>query len=238
MIEASQFKTEPWLVREAALDLDDLAQSESIFALANGHLGLRGNLDEGEPYGVPGTYLNGVYELRPLPYAEGGYGYPESGQSLINLTNGKVFRLLVDDEPFDVRYGTLQHHERDPRPAGRHTTADGRVGLPRRPGHAGQVGAAGVVHPAGRGGHRIRRGGGRRAGPHRGPVGTGGQRADAVARQGSSGGGGADVTAGQRGQRHERPDRRHPGAPHRAQRPAGGGGHGPPDRRARRHRRR
>ena len=112
MIDAGVFKTEPWQVREAGLDLDVLAQSESVFALGNGHLGLRGNLDEGEPYGTPGTYLNGVYELRPLPYAEGGYGYPESGQSMINVTNGKVMRLLVDDEPFDVRYGTLQHHER------------------------------------------------------------------------------------------------------------------------------
>jgi alpha,alpha-trehalose phosphorylase len=112
VIDASVFKTEPWLVRESSLDLDVLAQSESVFALGNGHLGLRGNLDEGEPYGLPGTYLNGVYELRPLPYAEAGYGYPESGQTMINITNGKVLRLLVDDEPFDVRYGTLHHHER------------------------------------------------------------------------------------------------------------------------------
>jgi alpha,alpha-trehalose phosphorylase len=112
MIDAGVFKTEPWQVREADLDLDVLAQSESVFALGNGHLGLRGNLDEGEPYGLPGTYLNGVYELRPLPYAEAGYGYPESGQTMINITNGKVLRLLVDDEPFDVRYGTVRHHER------------------------------------------------------------------------------------------------------------------------------
>src|SRR4051812_7832549 len=123
MIEAESFKTEPWLVREDALDLDVLAQSESVFALGNGHLGLRGNLDEGEPYGLPGTYLNGVYEQRPLPYAEAGYGYPESGQTMINVTNGKVLRLLVDDEPFDVRYGTLRHHER---------TLDLRAGTLRR----------------------------------------------------------------------------------------------------------
>jgi alpha,alpha-trehalose phosphorylase len=103
---------ETWCLRETTLDLDVLAQGESVFALANGHLGLRGNLDEGEPYGVPGTYLNGFYELRPLPYAEGGYGYPESGQTMINVTNGKLLRLLVDDEPFDVRYGRLESHER------------------------------------------------------------------------------------------------------------------------------
>ena len=112
MIQDGAFRTEPWRIREEKLDLDLLAQSESVLALANGHLGLRGNLDEGEPYGLPGTYLNGLHELRPLPYAEAGFGYPESGQMLINITNGKVIRLLVDDEPFDVRYGTLRHHER------------------------------------------------------------------------------------------------------------------------------
>jgi alpha,alpha-trehalose phosphorylase len=106
------FVTEPWVLRETGLDLDMLAQTESVFALANGHIGLRANLDEGEPYGMPGTYLNGFYEVRPLPYAESGYGYPEAGQSVVNVTNGKIVRLLVDDEPFDVRYGTLRRHER------------------------------------------------------------------------------------------------------------------------------
>jgi alpha,alpha-trehalose phosphorylase len=106
------FAVDPWELRETRLDLAGLARSESLFALSNGHIGLRGNLDEGEPHGLPGTYLNGVYELRPLPYAEAGYGYPESGQSVINVTNGKLLRLLVDDEPFDIRYGTLHAHER------------------------------------------------------------------------------------------------------------------------------
>jgi alpha,alpha-trehalose phosphorylase len=106
------FAVEPWCLRETRLDVASLARTESLLALSNGHIGLRGNLDEGEPHGLPGTYLNGVYELRPLPYAEAGFGYPESGQSIINVTNGKLLRLLVDDEPFDVRYGVLNSHER------------------------------------------------------------------------------------------------------------------------------
>jgi alpha,alpha-trehalose phosphorylase len=106
------FTVEPWVVRESKLDLDAIGQVESVFALSNGHIGLRGNLDEGEPNAWPGTYLNSFYERRPLPYAEGGYGYPESGQTIINVTNGKLIRLLVEDEPFDLRYGELRRHER------------------------------------------------------------------------------------------------------------------------------
>jgi alpha,alpha-trehalose phosphorylase len=112
VIKQAAYEVDPWSLRESSLQLDLLAQSESVFALANGHIGLRGNLDEGEPHGLPGTYLNGFYEVLPLPYAERAYGYPEAGQAVVNVTNGKLIRLLVDDEPFDVRYGELREHER------------------------------------------------------------------------------------------------------------------------------
>jgi alpha,alpha-trehalose phosphorylase len=112
VIQHPAFSVEPWSICETELDLDVLAQAGSVFALANGHIGLRGNLDEGEPPGLPGTYLNGFYERRPLPSAEAGYGFPEAGQTIVNVTNGKVIRLLVDDEPFDVRFGELASHER------------------------------------------------------------------------------------------------------------------------------
>ena len=112
MIQHSSFTVEPWVVRETGLDFDKLAQTESVFALANGHLGLRGNLDEGEPFGLPGTYLAGFYEIRPLPSAEAIYGNPEAGEARINVTNGKLIRLLVEDEPMDIRYGELRSHER------------------------------------------------------------------------------------------------------------------------------
>ena len=113
MIQHPAFTVEEWRLREMHLHLDILAQTESIFALSNGHIGMRGNLDEGEPHGLPGTYLNSVYEQCPLPYAESAYGYPESGETVINVTNGKLIRLLVEDEPFDIRYGRVESHERE-----------------------------------------------------------------------------------------------------------------------------
>ncbi|WP_027005575.1 glycoside hydrolase family 65 protein [Conexibacter woesei] len=117
---------DPWALRERGLDLGTLAQSESVFALANGHIGLRGNLDEGEPVGLPGTYLNGFHETRPLPYAESAYGNPEAGETVVNVTDAKLMRLHVDDELFDVRYGELLSHER---------VLDFRAGMLRREVH-------------------------------------------------------------------------------------------------------
>jgi alpha,alpha-trehalose phosphorylase len=112
MIGEAVFPVDPWQVREASLNLDLLAPAESVLALSNGHIGLRGNLDEGEPHVIPGSYLNSFYEQRPLPYPEGGYGYPEQGQTVVNVTDGKLVRLMVDDEPFHVAHGRLLAHER------------------------------------------------------------------------------------------------------------------------------
>ena len=48
-------KIDPWALRETELRIGALAQTESLFALSNGHIGMRGNLDEGEPTGSSGN---------------------------------------------------------------------------------------------------------------------------------------------------------------------------------------
>ena len=112
MTEKPAMAIDPWAIRETDLRVGALAQMESVFALSNGHIGMRGTLDEGEPIGVPGTFLNGFHEVWPLPYAESAYGNPEAGETVVNVTNGKLIRLLVDDELLDARYGELVEHER------------------------------------------------------------------------------------------------------------------------------
>jgi alpha,alpha-trehalose phosphorylase len=72
------FSVDPWCLRQPGLDLDVLASTEAVLTLANGSLGVRGTLDEGEPVGVPGTYLAGVHELRTMVYTETGSGDPEA----------------------------------------------------------------------------------------------------------------------------------------------------------------
>ncbi|HEX6148472.1 glycoside hydrolase family 65 protein [Nocardioides sp.] len=106
------FLVEPWHLRTSRLDPSDLRATESLFALSNGHIGLRGSLEEGEPNVVPGTDISGYYEERPLPHAESAYGFPQSGQTIVNVTDGKLIRLHVGDSPFDLRYGRVWSHER------------------------------------------------------------------------------------------------------------------------------
>ena len=117
------FDVAPWQLSISGMQLESLAESESLFTLANGHIGLRGTLDEGEPRVHPGTFVNGFYEERPLLQAERAYGAPESSQTIVNAPDGKLIRMFVGDSPMDLRYGTVHAHRR---------TLDLRDGVLRR----------------------------------------------------------------------------------------------------------
>ena len=112
MIQHPAFPAEPWTVTETAYSPEVLAQTESVFALANGYLGLRGNLEEGSPVFQAGTYLNGFYESQPIIYGEYRYGFPQRSETLLNVTDGKLIRLRVNGVPLDLRTGQLHSHRR------------------------------------------------------------------------------------------------------------------------------
>ena len=108
MIEHPNYKIEPWACVRAH-STSTCWRSRSRFSrLPTGISAYVGTSTRVSPTDMPGTYLNAFWEARPLPYAEAGYGYPEAGQTLVNMTNGKIIRLLVDDSPFDIRYGELK----------------------------------------------------------------------------------------------------------------------------------
>ncbi len=103
---------DPWAHRETGWSPAFAAPSESLLALSNGYLGVRGTLDEGDPAALAGTYLNGFYETRPIPYADRGYGDPELDQVLVAVADGTRIRLEVEGEPLDVHTGVVGEHER------------------------------------------------------------------------------------------------------------------------------
>ncbi|WP_432509017.1 glycoside hydrolase family 65 protein [Kineococcus auxinigenes] len=103
---------DPWAVHEGELDVSALERTESLFALANGRLGVRGSLDEGSPSGSPGTYLSGVHDLWPMAYPEYSYGYPQVQERIVAVPDPSLVELFVGPERFDVRTGELHAHER------------------------------------------------------------------------------------------------------------------------------
>jgi alpha,alpha-trehalose phosphorylase len=97
---------------ERRFDADHVPQLESIFALTNGYLGIRGVHDEGRPARAPAASLNGFYETWPIVYPEGAYGLAETGQTIVSVPDGSVIRLYVNDERFDLRRVEVLDYER------------------------------------------------------------------------------------------------------------------------------
>jgi alpha,alpha-trehalose phosphorylase len=106
------FPTQPWGITETRYAPEFLAQAETICALANGYLGLRGDFEEGTPVSKPGVFLNGFYETWPIVYGEAAYGFAKTGQTIVNATDGKIIRLYVDDEPLEIHKARLLEFRR------------------------------------------------------------------------------------------------------------------------------
>jgi alpha,alpha-trehalose phosphorylase len=106
------FPIEEWRVVEREYAPAFVAQTETIFATANGYLGLRGAHEEGTPAYEHGTFVNGFHETWPIPYGERAYAFATTGQTIVNVPDGKLIRLYVDDEVFDISRVRLLHYER------------------------------------------------------------------------------------------------------------------------------
>jgi alpha,alpha-trehalose phosphorylase len=89
-----------------------LAQLETMLALGNGYLGMRGCPEEGGPSAENATLINGFYETRPIVYGEEAYGFAKTGQTILNVTDSKIIKLFVDDEPFWLPNANLLSYDR------------------------------------------------------------------------------------------------------------------------------
>jgi alpha,alpha-trehalose phosphorylase len=101
-----------WHIIEKGFHPEFLAQLETMLALGNGYLGMRGCPEEGGPTAENGTFINGFYETRPIVYGEEAYGFAKTGQTILNVTDSKIIKLFVDDEPFWLPNANLLSYDR------------------------------------------------------------------------------------------------------------------------------
>jgi alpha,alpha-trehalose phosphorylase len=106
------YPADEWKIIEKRFYPKFLPQMETIFSLANGYLGMRGTFEEGAPVYHNGTFINGFYETWPIVYGEEGFGYAKNGQTIVNVTDTKIIKLYVDDEPFYLPAARLVKFER------------------------------------------------------------------------------------------------------------------------------
>jgi alpha,alpha-trehalose phosphorylase len=101
-----------WQIVERGFAPERLAANESVFAVGNGYLGVRGAPEEGAPAHDPGVILNGLHETWPIAYPEDAYGLARTGQTIVNATDGSVIRLFADGEPLDLASSRVVRFER------------------------------------------------------------------------------------------------------------------------------
>jgi alpha,alpha-trehalose phosphorylase len=106
------YPADEWNVIEKAFRPEFLAQLETMLALGNGYLGMRGCPEEGGPNAETATLINGFYETWPIVYGEEAYGFAKTGQTICNVTDSKIIKLFVDDEPFWLPNANLLNYDR------------------------------------------------------------------------------------------------------------------------------
>ena len=112
MMDRDRFPVDPWRLVEKNFSLADAGVTETLFAVGNGYLGMRGNMPEGRHAHEHGTFINGFHETFPIRHAEQAYGFAEVGQTIINAPDAKIMRVYVDDEPLSFDVTDVRDYER------------------------------------------------------------------------------------------------------------------------------
>ena len=111
-LDRSRFPADPWRLVECDHEPGDLGVTETLFTVANGYIGMRGNPEEGRDAHEHGTVINGFHETWPLRHAEAAFGFARTGQTIVNVPDAKLMKLYVDDEPLVIGTADLEHYER------------------------------------------------------------------------------------------------------------------------------
>ena len=95
------FLCDPWQIIEEGFDPSYARVSESIFALSNETLGIRGSFDEGGSMdSLRGAYVNGIYEIAALPKSY--KGIIEKSHFMVPAADWSYFSLSLDGEELDL----------------------------------------------------------------------------------------------------------------------------------------
>jgi beta-phosphoglucomutase/alpha,alpha-trehalose phosphorylase len=96
-MEAAKATVDPWRLRQTAFQPAQRARDESLFALANGSLGVRGGLEE-EDSPSDGSFLSAVFEQNPIHYHERLAGFARNTDTRVPVAEGKGIGLWLGDQ--------------------------------------------------------------------------------------------------------------------------------------------
>ncbi|RNA67616.1 glycoside hydrolase family 65 protein [Alteribacter keqinensis] len=103
-----------WKLTRTAINNEELLTNESLFAIGNGYIGVRGNFEEGYGEGmtsIRGTYINAFHDETGIEYGEKLHGFPETQQKLLNVIDAQTVELYLDGERFSLFDGEVLNYE-------------------------------------------------------------------------------------------------------------------------------
>lgn len=109
----TQLPDDEWVITEREYSAARAGHTETVFALGNGYLGLRGNHPDVAQFAEHGTFINGFHETWPIQHAEDAYGLAEVGQTIVNVPDAKPMWVEVLGERFSLDTSEISEYERE-----------------------------------------------------------------------------------------------------------------------------
>jgi len=107
-----RFPCEPWRLTETNHVQADDGTMETLMALGNGHLGIRGTPSVGDDGTLPGTFINGFHETWDIKHAENAFGFAKTGQRIVYVPDANNFTVSIDGENLSLAESTVLDYRR------------------------------------------------------------------------------------------------------------------------------
>ena len=101
---AASAQTDAWQLTQTLWRPDTTARDETLFALCNGAIGVRGGLEESASP-TQGTFIAGVWERAPIHYHERHHGFARTTDTRVPVADATSIRILLGDTAIDPAQG-------------------------------------------------------------------------------------------------------------------------------------
>jgi alpha,alpha-trehalose phosphorylase len=110
--DRDRFPNTPWQLVETRHEPGNTGTLETLFALGNGHLGIRGAHWAAADNDLPGSFINGLHEIWDIKHAENAFGFARTGQRIIYIPDANNFTVIIDGETLSLTESAVQDYRR------------------------------------------------------------------------------------------------------------------------------
>ncbi len=110
-VDASPPAVDPWRLTQTQRDARHDARDETLFALANGALGVRGGFEESASP-TQGSFIAGVWERAPIHHHERHHGFARNTDTRVPVADATAIRIRLGDTHVDPAQGEILAFER------------------------------------------------------------------------------------------------------------------------------